>query len=172
MAGHDARDWERDIRKYGKAVDRKVGEKFWKWAMKLANDARRACPVATGEGRASIHGEVGRRGGLLIGAYGTNEKHLVFVEFGTRPHLIEPKRGKMLRFRGRDGSWVFRRQVRHPGIKVGTPQSPRTTWPAKEATGTRAGSASESMPFMRVAWARNRDKLLADLKSIGIEVQG
>jgi hypothetical protein len=49
-----------------------------------------------------------------------------YVEDGTRPHRISihevgggsgSTRGKALRFKGRDGKWVFRRAVNHPGTR-------------------------------------------------------
>lgn len=45
------------------------------------------------------------------------KKHAEFIEYGTRPHPIVARRRKFLRFRGRDGSWVFRRRVFHPGTR-------------------------------------------------------
>lgn len=39
-----------------------------------------------------------------------------YVEFGTRPHLILPKRAKALRFEV-DGEVVFARRVQHPGTQ-------------------------------------------------------
>jgi len=48
------------------------------------------------------------------------------IEYGTKPHVISiheigggsgSTRGKALRFRGRDGRWVFRRRVFHPGTR-------------------------------------------------------
>lgn len=39
-----------------------------------------------------------------------------FLEFGTRPYTIKPKRGKYLRFQVANGSWVTTEQVNHPGI--------------------------------------------------------
>lgn len=165
-----------DIRKittgfadYARELPDKLEVKFWKWAAKLANAAKRHCPVETGIGRASIHEEVTHKGGELVGAYGTNKKHLVYIEFGTRAHLIRAKGGGLLRFKTADGHWVSTREVRHPGIEVGTPEVPRTDWPAKRATHTMT---PETMPFMRVAWVENRDALIADLKSIGMEVKG
>jgi hypothetical protein len=42
----------------------------------------------------------------------------LFVEFGTRAHIIRPKRRDgMLRFRGRDG-WVWASVVHHPGTSA------------------------------------------------------
>ena len=40
-----------------------------------------------------------------------------FMEEGTRPHVIRAKNARALRFIGRDGNWVFRRRVFHPGTK-------------------------------------------------------
>ena len=39
-----------------------------------------------------------------------------YVEFGTRPHLILPKRARALRFEV-DGEVVFARRVHHPGTQ-------------------------------------------------------
>jgi hypothetical protein len=38
-------------------------------------------------------------------------------EFDTRPHLIVPRRAKVLRFVASDGAVVFTRRVRHPGTR-------------------------------------------------------
>lgn len=41
-----------------------------------------------------------------------------FLEYGTRPHKIRPKRAKALRFIGRSGQPVFAKEVNHPGTKA------------------------------------------------------
>lgn len=38
-----------------------------------------------------------------------------FLEFGTQAHVISPKKGEYLVFRGPDGRWVYTKQVKHPG---------------------------------------------------------
>lgn len=38
-----------------------------------------------------------------------------FLEFGTRAHVIEPKTGEYLVFRGADGNTSYVKQVTHPG---------------------------------------------------------
>lgn len=38
-----------------------------------------------------------------------------FIEFGTRSHVIEPKTGEYLVFRGPGGQPVYSKQVNHPG---------------------------------------------------------
>lgn len=42
--------------------------------------------------------------------------HARFVEFGTKPHIIEARRGKTLRFVAAGGIF-FRKRVHHPGTK-------------------------------------------------------
>jgi HK97 gp10 family phage protein len=41
-----------------------------------------------------------------------------FVEYGTKPHVILPKRAKALRFKTKGGKWVITRKVQHPGTKA------------------------------------------------------
>lgn len=43
-------------------------------------------------------------------------KHAAYVEYPTRPHRIEPRNGKMLRFM-QHGTIRFSRGVNHPGTK-------------------------------------------------------
>ena len=51
------------------------------------------------------------KGKVTVGAvYGK------FLEFGTKPYTITPRRRKFLRFKV-GGEWVFARKARHPGIK-------------------------------------------------------
>lgn len=67
-------------------------------------------------------------------AYGANAKIFFWVNDGTKPHVIRPKRSKYLKFRtnykprtarggfggpGRaEGGWVNAKQVNHPGIQA------------------------------------------------------
>lgn len=44
-------------------------------------------------------------------------KHAAILESGSRPHIIRVRSRNHLRFRGRNGQWVFRESVRHPGTK-------------------------------------------------------
>jgi len=43
--------------------------------------------------------------------------YALYVEYGTRPHLIRPVRASVLRFETRSGEIVYTRLVRHPGTK-------------------------------------------------------
>ena len=42
--------------------------------------------------------------------------HAVFVNFGTRPHIIKPKTKKALRWVGPNG-FIFAKEVKHPGYR-------------------------------------------------------
>lgn len=48
---------------------------------------------------------------------GTNIVYARAREFGSRAYVIKPKKGKFLRFKGRDGNWVFVKQVNYPAGK-------------------------------------------------------
>jgi len=47
----------------------------------------------------------------------SREKVLKFLEYGTSPHLIEPKNAEALRWFNEQGEPVFARKVRHPGTE-------------------------------------------------------
>lgn len=51
---------------------------------------------------------------------GTNKVYAAIHQFGgqTRPHLIKPKKGKALKFKGANGDDIMRKGVRHPGSKI------------------------------------------------------
>jgi hypothetical protein len=44
-----------------------------------------------------------------------NKPYAQAIDGGARPHVIRPKRAKLLRFVGRGGKIVFARKVNHPG---------------------------------------------------------
>lgn len=71
-------------------------------------------------------------GGDIQGASGTNNEIYGYVTRGTRPHIIRPRKGKLLRFQGSykaktrprvigssqggaSGNFVLAKEVRHPG---------------------------------------------------------
>ena len=63
------------------------------------------------------------RGSVQLDLYPTsasiypNAQYAPYVEFGTKPHVIEPKNGKVLAFK-KDGKLIFTRKVNHPGTKA------------------------------------------------------
>ena len=69
-------------------------------------------PARTGRLRRSIRKRVGR----FEAEIGPTVPYAVYVEYGTRPHIIRPVRAHALRFEV-NGEVVFTRLVRHPGTK-------------------------------------------------------
>jgi hypothetical protein len=56
------------------------------------------------------------RGGKLLKI--TNRKpYASAIDKGANPHTITAKGGGMLRFKGKNGNWVQKRSVQHPGNK-------------------------------------------------------
>jgi len=82
------------------------------------NRAKILAPVDTGRLRASIRVEA-RRTLTLRSVYtiGSDVFYAPFVNDGTRPHIIRPRRGQALRFRV-GGQVVFARVVHHPGTRA------------------------------------------------------
>lgn len=48
---------------------------------------------------------------------GTNVVYAMAREFGSRAYVITPKKAEFLRFKGRDGNWVFVKKVNYPAGK-------------------------------------------------------
>jgi len=76
-------------------------------------EARERAPVRTGRLRESI--SLIKVNDLHY-VVGSPLEYAVYVERGTRPHIIRPKRARALRFVV-GGETVFARLVRHPGTK-------------------------------------------------------
>lgn len=71
----------------------------------------------TGKTQDATGYQVVRTSGGRVLKFFNKARHAAALESGTRPHIIRSRSGGYLRFRGRDGNWVFRRSVRHPGTK-------------------------------------------------------
>ena len=70
--------------------------------------------------------QTGKLGQSIISGYdpetmtiwvGSNLEYAPHVEFGTQPHIIEPKTKKALKFET-DGKTVFAKKVQHPGTSA------------------------------------------------------
>lgn len=57
---------------------------------------------------------VATRVSLTSAKFTSAAKYAIFIDAGTRPHLIQARRAKFLRFQ-MGGATLFRRAVRHPG---------------------------------------------------------
>ena len=124
----DPAKFGRDFEKWAKSFPGRVMERAWSdIGMRVLREAKKRAPVG-------VHRR-GHRAGALRQSLasevrngmllvGSDVEYAKYVEFGTRR------------------------------IQVGTPQSPRRTWPAKAASGT---SSIETMPFLRRSiWALKR----------------
>ncbi|WP_457567889.1 HK97 gp10 family phage protein [Desulfurobacterium sp.] len=78
-------------------------------------DEGKAFTPRTGHLQQSIHPDFSRvnegRAEIVAGV-----SYAPFVEFGTRPHLIRPRRRKSLRWATEEG-YIFAKLVRHPGSR-------------------------------------------------------
>ncbi len=83
----------------------------------VVNRAKVLAPVRTGRLRASIRAEEPRifslRGSVKVGS---DLEYAGFVNDGTRPHIIRPRRAQVLRFTV-GGRTVFAKVVHHPGTR-------------------------------------------------------
>jgi HK97 gp10 family phage protein len=94
----------------------------------VLQDAKRRCPTSprgsvdehgishpSGHLRSSITGELVGRGGGMAVHVGTTVSYALFVEFGTKPHVIRPKDPNgVLHWRDRNGDH-YAKEVHHPG---------------------------------------------------------
>lgn len=87
-------------------------------ARQVMNRAKVLAPVDTGRLRASIRIESRRSLGFrTIYTVGSDVEYAAFVNDGTRPHVIRPRRAQVLRFNV-GGQVVFARVVNHPGTRA------------------------------------------------------
>lgn len=76
---------------------------------KIEEEAKKAAPVDSGYYRNNI-GFDGRNKVIA------NADYSAALEYGSKPHIIEPKTAKALHFKS-DGQDVFTKRVKHPGTK-------------------------------------------------------
>lgn len=87
--------------------------------IKISNSARdylkRSGHVVTGKLLNSIKEQCLFSNDDFIGIVKAGASHAIFLEEGTRAHIIKPKKASCLRFYGKDGKPVFAKKVQHPG---------------------------------------------------------
>jgi len=79
----------------------------------LEREIARRMRKRTGAAAASV---LGRRISALVGHVVSSLGYVSILEGGSRPHVIRPRRAKVLAFAGANGR-VFARSVNHPGTK-------------------------------------------------------
>lgn len=122
MSGFD--EFEADVRTMAAEADDEL-EKTCRHAVSAAVKAAKATALSTkkyqdrtGDLTKSIHGHITASGKTwATGVFEATSEHAVFVDEGTKPHVIRPKAGKYLAFPGKSGGTVFAREVNHPGTK-------------------------------------------------------
>lgn len=107
--------------------------------------ARVMAPHRSYELRDSIDAHVGTVSAM--GAEGeivATADHASMVVEGTKPHIIEPRRKRMLRFEGVSGT-VFARRVRHPGTAPNPEWWKRAEEAAERVLDARCEAAVDAM---------------------------
>jgi hypothetical protein len=101
--------------KWGNRIKREAPEVFDELLVQsgdlIAKTMKEKAPVKSGFLRESITARKGQ-GQVEVGP---TAKYAPFVEFGTKPHIIEPVSASVLAFEI-DGTTVFAKRVMHPGF--------------------------------------------------------
>lgn len=89
-----------------------------KLTRRVLNRAKVLAPVDTGRLRSSGRMDIRMTSVGPSGSVTFPVSYAKYVHEGTRAHIIRASRKKALRFVGRGGAVVIRRQVRHPGTRA------------------------------------------------------
>lgn len=97
-----------------------VGTDLVRRGHNVASTARRLCPVGKGTGPGGhLRDTIGSQPPVVLSlglsvTVAALSDHAIYVHEGTRPHPIDPVRGRVLRFEA-SGGLVFARHVDHHG---------------------------------------------------------
>lgn len=78
-------------------------------------EAKILCPVDKGELIGAFSHEVESSENEVLGRVKNSSGHAAPVEFGSKPHVIEPRNKPNLKFKI-DGKWISTKKVFHPGF--------------------------------------------------------
>lgn len=106
-----------DLNNAGEMAGRSLDDLMMFVANSMAADMQAIVPVDTGNLKSSIKVVVMARGRIEIGPDTIQAPYAWDVEYGTKPHIIEAKPGKVLRFQVGDRV-VYTRRVKHPGTRA------------------------------------------------------
>ena len=73
--------------------------------------------VKRGDLKRDIRFKIGKLAGIIV-AGSEDVGYAAHVEFGTSPHIIEPRNANLLRFKDSSGNVVFARRMNHPGTQA------------------------------------------------------
>lgn len=105
-----------DVEKALTGADSKPRQDVLALGRRIVANAQQRCPVKTGTLRRSIGMDLAVAGNQMTLGVFAKARHASFVEQGTRPHAIRPKRARVLRFQA-GGRTVFAAHVDHPGTR-------------------------------------------------------
>ncbi len=80
-------------------------------------EAQDLCPVDKGNLFGSFSNSVELIGNEIVGTIRNSADYAAAVEFGTKPHTIEPRNKPNLTFKI-DGKWISTKKVNHPGTQA------------------------------------------------------
>lgn len=106
----------RDIERVISGADAKPRQDALRLGRRIVANAQQRVAVKTGTLRRSIGMDVTAAGTTITLSVFAKAKHASFVEQGTRPHVIMPRKARVLRFQS-GGKTVFAMRVNHPGTK-------------------------------------------------------
>lgn len=106
-----------DLNQAGEMAGRSLDDVLMFVANSMAADMQAIVPVDTGNLKSAIKVTVLTRGRITVGPDTLMAPYAWDVEYGTKPHVIEAKPGKVLRFQVGDRI-VYTRRVNHPGTRA------------------------------------------------------
>lgn len=92
----------------------RIGDRVTRAAKQVADERLQ---TGTGAYKAGFVTTTIRGAGTFRIVVANIDRKATWIENGTPPHLILPRRATILRFTSRSGGVVFARQVNHPGTK-------------------------------------------------------
>jgi hypothetical protein len=107
-------------KKLAQLTDEEIGRMLYAGANEIKNHIQQEITeqglVDTGAFRSGIH--IGRRVGNSI-TVGDSVKYGVYLEYGTRPHVISARFKPTLSWKDRKtGQWIHAKRVHHPGTRA------------------------------------------------------
>jgi hypothetical protein len=104
-------DLRREVRQRGERIARAA-------VTQMQGNLRADTPKVTGDLRKATTVRVVSAGNVIVAEAKAETDYAASVIAGSRPHIIRAKNPNgYLRFPGRGGVFVFRKQVQHPGTK-------------------------------------------------------
>lgn len=106
-----------DVQGAGKELNGLLFQTMTKATTWVQEDAKRISPGSFKNQTGNLRRNIWRRvESAARGVIGVGEKYGAYVEFGTKPHIITPKKARVLKFKS-GGKTIFARKINHPGSR-------------------------------------------------------